>query len=226
MLALFACALSACALPPQSIAPHDPTAPLLEPDTARSVRPTPMSAPEPTPGTQQPLASVTTSSSIPPSTIPPSTVPRATTAELTVGFGDRNQIDDRYTCAGANVSPYVAWDDVPDGTVETVVWMVGDAPPRGPAREHVQWAVAGIDPSVRSIAEGSIPDGSQVVIPYNAVCYPVGTQAYHFTVTFLQEHVEPPSPSDIYSYLGSLRTATITTIRTSGYRNLDPRWWV
>ncbi len=231
MLALFACALSACALPPQSIAPYDPMAPLLEPDTATSVYPTAMSAPEPTPGTQQPLAGVTTASiiapsSIPPSSIPPSTVPRATTDELTVGFGNRNQIDDRYTCAGANVSPFMAWDDVPDGTVETVVMMAGDAPMRGPAREHVQWAVAGIDPSVRSIAEGSIPDGSHVVIPYSAVCYPNGMSAYHFTVTFLREHVEPPSPSDIYSYIGSLRTATITTIRTSGYRNLDPRWWV
>ncbi len=120
LMALFACALSACALPTQSIVPHDSTAPLPEPDTATSVHLTPTSAPD-----------------------------------LTVGFGNRNQIDDRYTCAGANVSPFLAWDDVPDGTVETVVMMMGDAPQRGPAREHVQWAVAGIDPSVRSIAEGS-----------------------------------------------------------------------
>ena len=103
---------------------------------------------------------------------------------------------------------------------------MGDAPPRGPAREHVQWAVAGIDPSVRSIAEGSTPDGSQVVIADDAVCWPASMSAYHFTVTFLRERVEPPTTFDIYSYISSLRTPTITAIGTSGYRNLDPRWWV
>src|SRR3954469_15768761 len=67
-----------------------------------------------------------------------------------IGAGDA--IPKTYTCDGANISPPLTWDSVPDGTVELAL-TVTDPDAGG----FVHWVVANIDPSVLGFAEGSVP---------------------------------------------------------------------
>jgi phosphatidylethanolamine-binding protein (PEBP) family uncharacterized protein len=192
--------------------PDDPQ----DPATIITVPPTSPPLPIYRPGAPWPDPSATT-------TVPPTTA--APFGTLTVDFGNRNQIDDRFTCAGANVSPSLSWSVVPEGTVETVVWMEGARPMRGPARERIQWAVTGIDPTITSLPENTVPAGSTVVVPYGATCSSNATDAYHFTVYFLAAPVDPASFGDPYLLSSELRRLALDGFSASGYRNLDPMWW-
>lgn len=116
---------------------------------------------EPAPGaTAPPLASDTTATvGEPDAVLGPdlgSVTPDSSTIELTsTAFAEGGVIADRFSCAGANVSPPLAWTGVPAGTAELVV-VVDDPDANG----FVHWAVAGIDPTVTGIGEGGVPEGA------------------------------------------------------------------
>lgn len=63
----------------------------------------------------------------------------------------------RYTCQGLNVSPALAWDNVPAGT-QSLVLALNDPD----ADDFTHWAVYGIAPTARSIKEG-VPKGIETV---------------------------------------------------------------
>jgi phosphatidylethanolamine-binding protein (PEBP) family uncharacterized protein len=141
-----------------------------------------------------------------------------------VAFGDPRQIDDTYTCAGANVSPALSWTEIPEGTVEIAVMMESERPIRGRARELVQWAMVGIDPTVTEIVEGGLPAGATAVIPYGATCNAELRDAYIFTVYFLSTPSPPtPDPRDPYTLENTLLAQSLETRTTIGYRNIDGR---
>jgi phosphatidylethanolamine-binding protein (PEBP) family uncharacterized protein len=77
----------------------------------------------------------------------------ASSARLSSG-----EIAARNTCTGGNVSPPVRWAGLAAGTKEIVVLV------RSLSHSHgaINWAVAGIGPSVESIAEGKLPAGAIV----------------------------------------------------------------
>src|SRR5919106_707230 len=73
-----------------------------------------------------------------------------TTMELTSSsFEDGGSIPSRYTCDGADISPPLAWSDVPDGT-ETFALIVDDPDARG----FVHWVLTGIPGDRRDLPEG------------------------------------------------------------------------
>lgn len=72
-------------------------------------------------------------------------------------FADGATLPARFTCAGAGVSPPLAWSGVPAGTRELAL-LVED--PDAPGGTYVHWSVLGLDPSTRRIAAGRVPPGA------------------------------------------------------------------
>lgn len=72
-------------------------------------------------------------------------------------FADGGSIPVRHGCEGDNESPPLAWTDVSDEAVELALVM---ADLDGPDGIFHHWIVVGIDPDIRSIGAGEIPEGA------------------------------------------------------------------
>ena len=108
-------------------------------------------------------------------------------------FADGGAIPVQYTCEGDDVSPPIAWNDVPDGT-RTLALVVDDpdAPdPAAPKRVWVHWVVVDLDPTHGRIDErGStrLPAGARNgtndwgAAAWGGPCPPIGRHRYVFTL--------------------------------------------
>ncbi len=63
-----------------------------------------------------------------------------------------------YTCDGKNTWPELEWTNVPSGTQELILLVLGMQPIDGAL--FYNWAVAGIDPATEGIEEGRLPQGA------------------------------------------------------------------
>ena len=77
---------------------------------------------------------------------------------------DGTSIPARYTCDGANTSPPLEWGDVPSGTGTLVLIVVGvlPEPTTDSYKLSVEWAVAGLNPSLHRLSAGELPPGAYV----------------------------------------------------------------
>ncbi len=83
----------------------------------------------------------------------PATAPGAQSFAVTGGdVADGEPIDPRFSCDGDNVSPALAWEEPPAGTVEQAL-VVDD--PDAPGGSFVHWVAYGIPPRTTEIATGS-----------------------------------------------------------------------
>ncbi len=136
---------------------------------------------------------------------PPEGTPGLPQDPMTVtstGFADRERIPDKYTCEGENLSPDLAWDNVPTGTAAFAI--ICDDPTKRDSRwDH--WAIFNIPPSVRSLPEGVTPEtdlgfpvnwclNSWQRMKYDGPCPPPGdeTHRYHYRIFALSKPVELP----------------------------------
>lgn len=102
-------------------------------------------------------------------------------------FADNALVPVRYTCDGENVSPPLAWSEVPEGTVELVL-LFEDLD--GPGGTQVYWVLFGLDPASGGLAEGKVP--AEAVGGKNdygrtdwaGPCPPIG-RAHRFVFTLL-----------------------------------------
>jgi Raf kinase inhibitor-like YbhB/YbcL family protein len=98
---------------------------------------------------------------------------------------DGEPIDPRFTCDGENVSPALAWEDPPAGTVEQAL-VVDD--PDAPGGSFVHWVAYGIPPGQTELATGStngLVDGANDAggVGWTGPCPPEGeTHGYVFTL--------------------------------------------
>jgi Raf kinase inhibitor-like YbhB/YbcL family protein len=89
-------------------------------------------------------------------------------------FERNGAIPAQYTCAGANVSPPLAWQNVPAHTAELVLFMIDDS--SSTTAGGIRWVVAGIEPSLRDVKAGSVPAGAVVgrntagTVGYSGIC--------------------------------------------------------
>lgn len=67
-------------------------------------------------------------------------------------FDEDDTIPRRYTKDGENISPPLAWSDVPDGTKEMILVLL-DTKAREP-RPFTHWILYGIDPALDELPEG------------------------------------------------------------------------
>jgi phosphatidylethanolamine-binding protein (PEBP) family uncharacterized protein len=94
-----------------------------------------------------------------------------------------------YTCDGKDVNLPLEWGPVPHDTGELVLAMVGLTPISPGASSYnatVEWAIAGIKPSLHKLAPGALPRGAHVGISRDGtrrfnICPKKGTTArYQF----------------------------------------------
>ncbi|MBV2234071.1 MAG: YbhB/YbcL family Raf kinase inhibitor-like protein [Sterolibacterium sp.] len=96
-----------------------------------------------------------------------------------------------YTCEGQDISPQLAWSEVPAGT-QSLVLIVDDpdAPdPAAPKMTWVHWVLYNIPPTVSelpaAIAPANLPAGTQEGINdwertgYGGPCPPIGVHRYY-----------------------------------------------
>ena len=92
---------------------------------------------------------------------PPSPKPLATIPFESAAFA-RGAIPAVYTCDGHDISPPVEWGAVPAGTGDLALFVLGlkSEPTTKTYHVSVEWAVAGISPSLHKLAAGRLPPGA------------------------------------------------------------------
>lgn len=112
----------------------------------------------------------------------------AQVALSSTAFADGETIPVNFTCRGDDRSPPLRWTGIPDGTVELAL-VVRDVSIGG----FVHWVIAGLDPALGGIAEGTPPGGAVQANNalgrpgYSGPCPPSGTHSYEFRVYALSK---------------------------------------
>jgi Raf kinase inhibitor-like YbhB/YbcL family protein len=107
------------------------------------------------PALGQTIPPSSTSSSQPPIGSLSGSAPSGSLSMSSPAVGPGGVLPDVYTCLGRNVSPPLTWTGVPAGTAELAVTMTDDD-----ANGFVHWVVAGLDPALTGLAEGTLPEGA------------------------------------------------------------------
>lgn len=66
-------------------------------------------------------------------------------------FSEGNNIPDKFTCEGDNISPHLTWSDPPEETRSLAI-ICDD--PDAPAGTWVHWIIFNLDPKLRELKEG------------------------------------------------------------------------
>jgi len=99
-------------------------------------------------------------------------------------FASHAPIPQRHSCEGADVSPPLAWSNVPD-TAESLALIVDD--PDAPGRTWVHWVVYNLSPDPTELpadASGNLPgdavegENSWRELVYGGPCPPTGEHRY------------------------------------------------
>jgi Raf kinase inhibitor-like YbhB/YbcL family protein len=121
-------------------------------------------------------------------------------------FRDGQEIPQRYTCDGEDVSPPLSWGAPPAGT-RSLALVVDDpdAPdPEAPRMTWVHWVVYGLPPAAGSLPEGvreqDLPDGARFGrndwkrAAYGGPCPPIGRHRYYHKLYALDRIVDASGP--------------------------------
>ncbi len=116
-------------------------------------------------------------------------------------FADGAAIPPRYTCDGGDISPPLAWSEVPS-TAKSLALVCED--PDAPGRIWTHWIVYDLPPNTSSIpensSEGEIPVGGKQGVNdfhktgYGGPCPPGGTHRYFFKLYALDTVSSIPEP--------------------------------
>ncbi len=110
-------------------------------------------------------------------------------------FNHEEAIPSKYTCDGEDVSPPLAIDNIPDGSVSLVI-IVDDPDAPGTTWDH--WIVYNVPASVTRIGEGENPPGtlganSWGSQAYGGPCPPSGSHRYLFKIYALDIMLDVPA---------------------------------
>ena len=121
-------------------------------------------------------------------------------------FRANGPIPARYTCDGANISPPLAWRNVPPGTRSLALIVEDpDAPdPQAPRMTWVHWVVYNLPPNSTELAEDArlLPEpGRQGKndwqrLGYGGPCPPIGRHRYFFKLYALDITLPQTPPLD------------------------------
>jgi Raf kinase inhibitor-like YbhB/YbcL family protein len=135
---------------------------------------------------------------------------------------DGGLIDLINTCDGANLSPAISWNDVPEGTIELAVALVDESIDDGPPFIH--WVLAGLNPGDISVLEGSTPLGAVQGlnffgnVGYDGPCPPPGDPAhiYRLTIYALNQQTELADGTAAADLLDFVQTVAIASADVTG----------
>jgi Raf kinase inhibitor-like YbhB/YbcL family protein len=178
---------------------------------------------------------------LPPPTVPTTTVPPpvdggllpselATAApdvdpaafQLIAPWPNGGTIDPRHTCDGDDISPALSWMAPPDGASELAISMVDESTADG--EPFVHWVIAGLDPTMTSLAEGEVPLGAIQALNFlgevgwSGPCPPVGEGAhiYRFTIYALNQQVELADGTSASDLLDFVKVVSVATADVTG----------
>ena len=130
-------------------------------------------------------------------------------------FVDNGNIPSEFTCDGRNISPQLAWENIPN---ETKSFALGVIDPDA-LGEWIHWLLYDIPNDIKSIEHDSLPAGAKEVEndfgkkPYGGPCPPSGTHRYVFTIYALNiEHLEGVNKSNFFAKVNAytIEKAVIT----------------
>jgi hypothetical protein len=115
-------------------------------------------------------------------------------------FQDGGLIPAKYTCDGADVSPPLQWDNVPQGA-KSIALICDD--PDAPMGTFVHWVIFGLPAETRQLAEKvaadkTLPSGARQGtsgfgrVGYGGPCPPSGTHRYFFKIYALDTILDLP----------------------------------
>jgi hypothetical protein len=107
-------------------------------------------------------------------------------------FQEGANIPSKFSCDGADTSPPLQIADIPSGA-KSLVLIVDD--PDAPSGVFTHWTAWNISPQMRTIAEGSPPNGVQGTNDfgksgYGGPCPPSGTHRYYFKIFALDRELD------------------------------------
>jgi phosphatidylethanolamine-binding protein (PEBP) family uncharacterized protein len=105
-----------------------------------------------------------------------------------------------YTCDGEGSWPALQWSGVPAGTAELILYAMSLQPVEG--KLFVDWAAAGLDPSLEEVEAGRLPKGA--IVGTNSfgkagyeICPPAGSgEIYMFALYALPRALSPQKGFD------------------------------
>jgi Raf kinase inhibitor-like YbhB/YbcL family protein len=120
--------------------------------------------------------------------VSPSPGKRAELKVTSKAFQEGGMIPKEYTCDGANISPQLAWDSIPEKT-KSIALIADD--PDAPGRTWVHWVAFNIPANARELpenipAQGAISIGGKQgtndfkKAGYGGPCPPTGAHRYYF----------------------------------------------
>jgi len=123
-------------------------------------------------------------------------------------FEHNHDIPDLYTCDGRDISPPLAWENVPNAAKSLALIVYDpDAPdPKAPKMTWVHWVLYNLPPDVDVLPQGviadNLPDGALEGLNdwhrpgYGGPCPPIGKHRYFFKLYALDQvlpDLETPS---------------------------------
>lgn len=113
-------------------------------------------------------------------------------------FDEGGLIPPKYTCDGADISPPLHWEDVPEGT-KSIALICDD--PDAPMGTWVHWVLFNLPAETRELAENippdrTLPNGARQGtsdfgrIGYGGPCPPSGTHRYFFKIYALDTQID------------------------------------
>lgn len=122
----------------------------------------------------------------------PAEIANATVADITLespaivsSQGNPGSLSPTYTCDGKDSWPALSWSGVPPDTAELALYLMNVQPVEG--KLFIDWALAGIDPSLSGLEAGQLPKGAVVGQnsfgkPGYSICPPGRGEIYMFTL--------------------------------------------
>ena len=144
----------------------------------------------------------------------------ATVTVRSPAFAEGAPIPARYTCAGADVAPALAWSGVPRDAAELAL-VVDD--PDAPGGTYVHWVLFHLDPALTGLREGRLPPGARQArnsggkAAYAGPCPPSGpAHHYRFTLYALGTHLDLPDRAKLDQALPAIAKAARAQGRLTG----------
>jgi Raf kinase inhibitor-like YbhB/YbcL family protein len=146
---------------------------------------------------------------------PEETSPRALPAVTVTSsaFTAGQPIPQKYACedrGGQNLSPPLAWDDVPSGTTSIAV-VVTDPD----ADNFIHWVLVDVPPELMSLTEAQVPAGVRKIRAWFGPCPPSGVHHYVFAVYALGKQI-PADVTEPADAITAVREAAIAEGELTG----------
>lgn len=149
----------------------------------------------------------------------PPDIPTGPFTLTSTAFTEGQPIPNKYTCAGNDVSPPLAWSNPPDGTKSFALTCFD---PDAPGGGWVHWGIHDVPATAAGLDEGQGPAGTQSVnndfgvSGYKGPCPPRVHDAHDYVFTLYALSVDSIAPVDYADLEAKAKAASLGTVVLTG----------